>query len=568
MKGQQTYRYISEDACKALESIVGHDHFSDDPVICAAYHGRGFDKQVITFNGVSRNPAAVIQPRTTEEVAAIVKTCNRYDIPYVPMSTYGMAFGGPNFRDDILFIDLKRMDGMVIDEKNQFVLLEPAVTFCQMHGQTLKRGLIGCMPGGGGGSSPLANALVNGMGLFNYRITFAAQRRWNGMEWVSPEGDIYRFGSLAVDDNSWYWGDGVGPNMSGLIHGLTGWGGGMGIITKMAIKLHPFPPKQLVPEGVGYDSCVVMPDDRIKWLNASFEAEDDLKQAVMEIGKAKIGLVVNRVPSYWRDIAKSRGDEAYRNRFWGIWDKRTREQVTGLRILRVCLTGRSGTAELEYEENVFNDIVAAHNGTLRPARNVDEASFYAVNSLGMWMPTGMFGECDGGMETIRCNLEAREQWMKRETEPEYIDDFLDPKGDSPWYMSYNLGRLYYSELHAFPDASELDPEDKAAGVDYLPAKFMQWRMSEAGKTLLSTGLFSFFQNLTVPVRLSAPAFHDFDVWLQRFKKEFDPKGLSAPSHPYLFDEMVEKVFPDSVTDEMRQTIAKVAAGPWAGNPDQ
>ena len=106
MKGQQTYRHISEDACKALESIVGHDHFSDDPVICAAYHGRGFDKQVITFNGVARNPAAVIQPRTTEEVAAIIKACNRYDIPYVPMSTYGMAFGGPNFRDDILFIDL------------------------------------------------------------------------------------------------------------------------------------------------------------------------------------------------------------------------------------------------------------------------------------------------------------------------------------------------------------------------------------------------------------------------------------------------------------------------------
>ncbi len=186
MKGQQTYRYISEDACKALESIVGHDHFSDDPVICAAYCGRGFDKQVIAFNNVSRNPAAVIQPRTTEEVAAIVKACNRYDIPYVPMSTYGMAFGGPNFRDDILFIDLKRMDSMVIDEKNQFVLLEPAVTFCQMHGQTLKRGLIGCMPGGGGGSSPLANTLVNGMGLFNYRITFEAQRRWNCLECVSP----------------------------------------------------------------------------------------------------------------------------------------------------------------------------------------------------------------------------------------------------------------------------------------------------------------------------------------------------------------------------------------------
>jgi len=567
MKGQAVYQYISEDAARALESIVGSDYFSADPVVCSAYIGRGFDKQALTFNGIARAPAAVILPANTREVAKIVKTCNRYDIPYCPMSTYGMAFGGPNFRDDILFVDLKRMDGMWLDEKNMYVVLEPAVTFAQMHGETLKRGLIGCVPGGGGGTSPLANVLVNGMGLFNYRITFAAQRRWNGMEWVSPEGEIYRFGSLAEGEDSWYWGDGVGPNTSGIIHGITGWGGGMGIVTRMAIKLYPFQPKKLEPEGVSYDSVVKMPEDRVKWAVATFKTEEDCEAAVQEIGKARIGLVVNRVPAYWRDIARTRGDVAYSNKFWESWGPRTREDVSGLIVLRVCLLGRASAKHLEYEENVFNDIVAEYGGKLGRARQVDEASFFAVNSLGMWQPTGIFGECDAGMESLAADKAARREWMKRETEPEYLEDFLDPKGDSPWYMSYNLGRLYYSELHGLPSAGEIDPEDQFAGKPELPEKFMRWRVSEAGKVLLNTGLFSFFWSLVTPAKLFSPAFHNFTDWVDRFKDEFDPKNLSAPGQPYIIDMMVEQKFPGAITQEIRDKIAEVSAGPWKGNSD-
>jgi FAD binding domain-containing protein len=567
MQGQEVYKYISEDAARALENIVGSEYFSTDPVVCSAYIGRGFDKQALTFNGISRAPAAAILPLTTQEVAKIIKTCNRYNIPYCPMSTYGMAFGGPNFRDDMLFIDLKRMDNMELDEKNMFVVLESGVTFCQMHGETLKRGLLGCVPGGGGGSSPLANALVNGMGLFNYRITYAAQRRWNGMEWVSPEGEIYRFGSLAEGEDSWYWGDAIGPNVSGLIHGMTGWGGGMGIVTRMAIKLYPFQPKKLEPQGISYDACVKMPEDRVKWAVASFKTEEDCEKAVQEIGKARICLIVNRVPAYWRDIARTRGDVAYRNKFWESWSKRTREDVKSSIVLRVCLLGRASAKHLEYEENVFNDIVAENGGKLGRARQVDEASFYAANSLGMWQPTGMFGECDAGMEALACNKAARRQWMKRETEPEYLEHFLDPKGDSPWYMSYNMGRLYYSELHGLPDAGEMDPEDKFAGVPGLPAHFMRWRISEAGKVLLNTGLYSFFYSLVTPVKLFSSCFHNYTDWLDRFKAEFDPKGLSAPGHPYIIDKMLDEKFPDSVTQELKDKIAEVTAGPWKGNPD-
>jgi len=566
MKGLEVFDEIPEEACRALENIVGSKYISTDPTICAAYVGRGFDREVFHFNEISRAPAAVILPETTEEVARIVKTCNRYQIPFIPMSSYGMAFGGPNFRDDFLFMDLKRMDKMWLDEKNMYVVLEPAVNFAQMHGETLKRGLIGCLPGGGGGVSVLANSLVNGMGLFNYRITYASQRRWNGLEWVSPEGEIYRMGSLVEGYDSWYWQDGLGPNVSGLLHGITGWGGAMGIVTKMSTKLYPIAAKKLEPEGMSFDSYVKLPEDRIKWYNAAFNSEEDVEKALRELASARIGFVVNRVPGLWRDIAKSRGDLANRNKFWQSWGKRSREDVSERRILRVLLVGRASKAQLEYEEQVFADIVKNCDGRLLEARQVDEASFFAVNSLDMWQPTGMFGDCDVGMESLTCIRAMGERWRQKETEPEYLDDFLDPKGDTPWYMSYNMGRLYYSELHAWPDAAQMDRDD-VAHKPGLPERFMRWRVSEAGKIVTETGNQSFFQSLVTPLRLFSPAFQNYDVWVDRFKDEFDPNDVSAPGQPYIIDKMVDEVFPQAITDEVKETVKKVADGPWSGNPD-
>jgi hypothetical protein len=372
-------------------------------------------------------------------------------------------------------------------------------------------------------------------------------------------------GSLAEGENSWYWQDGIGPNVSGLMHGITGWGGAMGIVTRMSHKLYPISEGTLEPEGISYDSCVKL-TDRMKWINVAFSAEKDVERTLSEMTRAGIGFVVNRVPSLWRDIAKSRGDLAFRNQFWKSWGKRSRDDVEGRRILRVLLVGRASRAQLEWEEHVFMDLVAKYSGKVLEARPVDEASFFAANSLDMWQPTGMFGDCDVGMESLRCIRAMGEAWRNKERTNEYTSDFLDPKGDTPWYMSYNMGRLYYSELHAWPDAAQMDPDDVAAKEGLL-GRFMKWRVSEAGKIVTETGNQSFFQSIVTPTRLFSPAFQNYDVWLDRFKKEFDPNNVSAPGQPYIYDRMVEELFPEAVSKELEETIKKVAAGPWLGNPE-
>lgn len=51
-------------------------------------------------------------------------------------------------------------------------------------------------------------------------------------------------GSLAVGDDP-FWGDGIGPDLRGLLRGYTGLRGCLGIVTKMAIKTLPFQPEPL-----------------------------------------------------------------------------------------------------------------------------------------------------------------------------------------------------------------------------------------------------------------------------------------------------------------------------------
>jgi len=235
-------------------------------------------------------------------------------------------------------------------------------------------------------------------------------------------------------------------------------------------------------------------------------------------------------------------------------------------VLRVLLVGRASYKQLKYEEKVLTDIVHETGGDFRPARQVDEATFMATNSVGMWKVTGFFGECDGGIESPRCIDKTREIYIKKLKGYEHKSDFLDQKGESPWYMPFGLGRIYYSELHGWPDAGKVDPEDP----NYQPGiinRILRWRTSETYKISLETGMKSFFCGQVQPMNLAEPANQHFSVWIERFKKEFDPKGLAAPGQPYIPDRMYRDKYPEAITEEVRAVVKRAEAGPWTGNPE-
>ena len=59
-----------------------------------------------------------------------------------------------------------------------------------------------------------------------------------GMEWVTPEGEIVRTGSLGSGDG-WFCSEGPGPSVRGICRGALGSRGGLGVYTKCAVKLGP-----------------------------------------------------------------------------------------------------------------------------------------------------------------------------------------------------------------------------------------------------------------------------------------------------------------------------------------
>ncbi len=147
-----------------LTNMLGEENVRHGPATMTAYSRCLF--AVATLNR-ARKPEFVVLPRDTQDVQRIAQLANRYEFPYSIMGSGVMMPLHSAAKRYWCIIDPKRMTKVEVDEKNMFVVVEPAVYFAQMHGETLKRGLIGCVPGGGGGTSVLANSLVNGMGLFN-----------------------------------------------------------------------------------------------------------------------------------------------------------------------------------------------------------------------------------------------------------------------------------------------------------------------------------------------------------------------------------------------------------------
>ena len=105
---------IQREAYQALESIVGPEYISDDPVICSSYVNGG-ELSYTLFEKCVTAPGCVVLPANTKEVQKIVKVCNRYRIPFVPTSSFWGVESGAKSKEFVT-IDLKRMNRLEIDE--------------------------------------------------------------------------------------------------------------------------------------------------------------------------------------------------------------------------------------------------------------------------------------------------------------------------------------------------------------------------------------------------------------------------------------------------------------------
>jgi len=548
---------ISEEAYRELEAIVGTEYITRAPVECASYTGRGYGREAYWYQGVATTAACVVLPKTTEEVSRIVKLCNRYDIPYTSGSSFWITSACPWFRTDFLVIDLKRMDDLVIDEKNMYVTLGPSVVFAQLQAELMKRDLYMYVPGGGGSASVIANHLFQGEGILNYRICPWSERRMNGAEWVTPEGDIVQMGSFINDEEHAFWGGGPGPDLLGMNKGNTSWWGTMGIVTRMSVKVYPFQPDELVPEGLGRKAAVSLPP-RVRYQNYTLPSEEALQNAMLEIGREQIAAAMNRVPMFWRVIAKVQS----RQEFWDMWSKVTREESEATHILRVLFIGYTSQKQLDYEMQVADDIVVKkYGGVARPTKPTDDGTFLYPTVVGMWKPTGFYASEIVGLGSHRCTWQTNDESVEELEKEPYPSVFFEQYHEHPWYTPFNFGRVMYSEFMAYPDCEKMDPANPKFDPNVVGG-VLTFLLSEMPKLVVKNGVTNHFGNGFINSKLLlGPTMHNYHTWVQKLKNEFDPKDVCRKGCADAMDVIISGA-PVIINDEFKEIAEKVTKAGW------
>ena len=219
-----------ERAIAALASELGADAVTAEEQDVREY------RDPYDFKGSDRyTAAAVVAPRSVEQVQAVVRIANEFR---VPLWTFGQgrnnAYGGsaPRVKGSIL-LSLREMNRVLeVNDDLAYALVEPGVSFFDLYEHLQAGGfrLWPSIPDLGWGSV-IGNTLEYGRGYTNHGEHPAMAC---GLEVVLANGEIVRTGMGAMSDgkvwNSYPWS--FGPSHAGLFFQSN-----FGIVTKMGVWL-------------------------------------------------------------------------------------------------------------------------------------------------------------------------------------------------------------------------------------------------------------------------------------------------------------------------------------------
>lgn len=470
---------IPKEAYAALRSIVGEEWVSDDPAICEADrkggHGGGEDNV---------RPGCSIQPETAEEVQDIVKVCNRYQLPFAATSTYGSSNPGSQ-RENVVFIDLKRMRKLEIDEENLYAVVEPGVCFAALQAELFKRGLLTFVPMCGGNVSVVANSINMGEGALSWRLGDRGYRRVLAVDWVTGDGEMVRLGSRAILDE-YFWGEGPGIDLRGLcIPGMLDHPSTKGVITRIGVRIFPFVSERLVPSGDSPSTTLLLPENRFRWYNLIFPNKKAAVDALYEMGKCEIGLLVMTVPPWFFGMAKVRAKAPAPTGaagFWNYWNNKAgpvAKQNPDQTVVRILLYGIGSEKRLEYEEKVLLDIAEEYGATSRTSRLQDETHFMSADAIvaniagGRFLSVLLFESMDHAYKAgDLVNTNAKK----------HIPPMLDDYGTTNWILPYDLAHTGKGESLRFATVEagdELGEFQADCHKDFLPAGIFPARADPA-----------------------------------------------------------------------------------------
>jgi glycolate oxidase len=226
----------------ALRAAIAGDHVHVDEERRVAY---GHDET----EDLSYPPDVVVRPRTTEEVAAVVRLCAQHRVPITPIGARTGLSGGALCVHGGVGLALDRMNSIVeIDERNLQVTVEPGVITQVLQEAVAARGLYYAPDPSSRGSCTIGGNLAENSGgprAVKYGVTrdFVLN-----LEVVLPSGDVIWTGANTLKNSTGY----------DLTRLLVGSEGTLGIITRAVLRLIPLPRENrlmLVPFRSATKAC-------------------------------------------------------------------------------------------------------------------------------------------------------------------------------------------------------------------------------------------------------------------------------------------------------------------------
>jgi len=227
-----SYNPVTQEIVEALSAIVGERYviFKDHEAL------EPFSHDEIPDRRYAHMPDVVVRPRTTAEIAAIMKLANAEKIPVTPRGAgTGMSGGAvPIYGGIVLYMG--RMNRIIeLDKENMMIVVEPGVVANDINEYLVEHALFfagypmsmeSCYIGG--------NVAENAGGgkAVKYGVT---GRYVIGLEVVTPTGDVVELGGKLIKDVTGY----------NMIQLMTGSEGTLGIFTRITLKLMPLPRAQV-----------------------------------------------------------------------------------------------------------------------------------------------------------------------------------------------------------------------------------------------------------------------------------------------------------------------------------
>jgi len=509
---------LEKDIFKEFEDIVGLGNIDDNEVItnvyaynwCMEIFNYMEGKEPIPFSNV---PKAVILPSTTEEVQKIVILCNKYEIVFKAQSTGLGPWNQPSV-DNSIILDLRRMNRIIkIDEKNLYAVIEPYVSGAQLQSEIMKNGLNCHMPGAGPQVSPLASATsMNGPGFTSPSTGYSA-RNVLAVEWVLPNGEILSLGSSGLKSNpDWFHGDGPGPSLRGIMRGWAGTKSGLGIFTKVAVKLFPYP-------------CSTEFNVKGSSANYDFNIPDFMKLYVMDCGNFKklenvmLNVEEEEISFMCSYLSSFAVMAIFSNSIESLMDKISLGQ---LKAPLVVLIAARTEQEFGYKQKVMDFVLKKFKikniiGEIYTPNPIFFAEALRSN-LGLhgFIATGGFQSSKGVADTAavclrstKSNILVKQEFIKKGV---IANDF----GEGTWMTSYESGHYFHMESPTMFD------QTKVSSVKGM-AEYME--KSNQLDLLKHLGA-PFFVEGTRMHELFGPYMSNYHIWLRKIKETFDPNNIS------------------------------------------